>query len=124
MSGPTPKPDDAQGRALERLDEQLSAFEAKRAPSATSPGETQGVGEGYRLVAGLVGGVLGGVGLGWFVDHIAHTSPIGLICGLLIGTVVSIVGAVASALRMSARAAAQSGPVPPARLSPDDEDDE
>ena len=69
----------------------------------------------------LIGGVLGGVGLGWFFDHLAHTSPIGLIGGLLIGTVVSIVGAVASASRMSARMTAQTGPVPPASADEDDE---
>ena len=117
----TPESDDARERALKSLDEQLKAFEARRAPKATPYGEPKGIGEGYRLVGGMIGGVLGGVGLGWFVDHIAHTSPIGLISGLLIGTVVSIVGAVASATRMSDRAAAQSGPVPPAVADEDDE---
>jgi ATP synthase protein I len=121
MPGATPKSDDVRKRALKSLDEQLNAFEAQRASSPKPVGETQGIGEGYRLVAGLIGGVLGGVGLGWFVDYLAHTSPIGLICGLLIGTVVSIVGAVASASRMSARAAAQSGPVQPATPDEDDE---
>jgi ATP synthase protein I len=116
----TPEPDDA-GERAKSLNERLDAFEARRNPSAAQPGETQAVGEGYRLVAGLVGGVLGGVGLGWFFDHIAHTSPIGLICGLLIGTVVSIVGAVVSATRMSERAAAKSGLVPPAVADDDDE---
>lgn len=117
----TPELDEARERALKSLDEQLKAFEVQRAPKATPFGETQGIGEGYRLLAGMIGGVLGGVGLGWFVDHIAHTSPIGLISGLLIGAVVSIVGAVISATRMSDRAAAQSGPVPPALTGEDDE---
>lgn len=114
--------DDARERALKSLDEQLAAFEAQRASQAASSDETRGFGEGYRLLAGMIGGVLGGLGLGWFVDRLAHTSPIGLISGLLIGTVASIVGVVASASRMSARAAAKSGPVPPA--APDKDDDE
>jgi ATP synthase protein I len=117
----TPESDDARERALKSLDEQLKAFEARRAPKDSPFGEPKGVGEGYRLVAGMIGGVLGGVGLGWTFDYFAHTSPIGLIGGLLIGTVVSIVGVVASASRMSDRAAAQSGPVPPAAADEDDE---
>ncbi|MDR3511111.1 MAG: AtpZ/AtpI family protein [Caulobacteraceae bacterium] len=118
----TPESDDTRERALKRLDERLDAFEARRSATTAPLGESRGASEGYRLVAGLIGGVLGGVGLGWFFDHLAHTSPIGLICGLLIGTVVSIVGAVVSATRMSDRAAAKSGPVPPAIDA--DEDDE
>jgi ATP synthase protein I len=117
----TPESDDTRQEALKQLDEQLDAFEAKRRTSAGPLGDHGGVNEGYRLVAGLIGGVLGGVGLGWFFDHLAHTSPIGLIGGLLIGTVVSIVGAVASASRMSARMTAQTGPVPPASADEDDE---
>ena len=50
-------------------------------------------------MAGLIGGVLGGIGLGWTFDHFVHTSPIGLLSGLLIGTVASVVGAVVSASR-------------------------
>jgi ATP synthase protein I len=120
---PTPESDDTHGPALKSLDDQLKAFEAQRAPKAAPFGETQGFGEGYRLLAGMIGGVLGGVGLGWTVDHFAHTSPFGLVGGLLIGTLASIVSTVRSASRMSARAAERSGPVPPA--PPDgDEDDE
>jgi ATP synthase protein I len=117
----TPKSDETSEQALKSLDARLQAFEAQRKGPAAPLGETGAVGEGYRLVAGLIGGVLGGVGLGWFFDHLAHTSPIGLICGLLIGTVVSIVGAVASALRMSARTTTKSGPVPPSSTDADDE---
>jgi ATP synthase protein I len=116
-----PESDDARERALKSLDEQLKAFEVQRAPKVTPYGETQGVGEGYRLLAGMIGGVLGGVGLGWTFDHFAHTSPIGLISGLLVGTVVSIVGVVVSASRMTGRAAARSEPVPPATVDEDDE---
>ncbi len=117
-----PEPNQPRERSLDSLDERLKAFETQRAPKASQYCETQGMGEGYRLLAGLIGGVLGGLGLGWTFDHFAHTSPIGLICGLLIGTVVSIVGAVASASRMSARISAQTGPVPPAPASADDDD--
>jgi ATP synthase protein I len=121
-----PKPDDTgphEGKAaLNRLDEELDAFEAKRARAASPLGGGEAGAEGYRLVAGLIGGLLGGLGLGWFFDRIAHTAPFGLIGGLLIGIGLSTYSAVRTAGRMSAQASAKSGPkvsVPPAD---DDED--
>src|SRR5580698_7597290 len=100
-----PESDETRDRALQSLDSKLQAFEAQRAPKPSPFGGSEGgMGEGYRLLGGLIGGVLGGIGLGWTFDHFVHTSPIGLICGLLIGTVASIVGAVTSASRMSDRA--------------------
>jgi len=119
-----PEPDNNRTRALNSLDDQIKAFEAQRAPKASPIGGTKGISDGYRLLAGLIGGVLGGLGLGWTFDYFAHTSPIGLISGLLIGTVVSIVGVVVQASQMSAKAAANAGPVPPpARIDEDDDDD-
>ncbi len=78
------------------------------------------MGEGYRLLGGLIGGVLGGFGLGWTFDHFAHTSPIGLVVGLLAGLALSIVAAVRSASQMSARSVKQTGPIPSV---PDDDDE-
>jgi ATP synthase protein I len=116
-----PEPNQPRERSLNSLDERLKAFEAQRAPKVSPIGGTKGISDGYRLLAGLIGGLLGGLGLGWTFDYFAHTSPIGLISGLLIGTVVSIVGVVVQASQMSAKAAANSGPVPPAPAD-DDED--
>ena len=113
--------DDQREKAIDRLDEKLQAFEAKRAPSGSSLDES-GMGEGYRLLAGMLSGVLGGLGLGWFFDHVLHTSPFGLIGGLLIGTAASIYSTVRAASRMSAAAAAKSGPVTPAPIDDDDDD--
>jgi ATP synthase protein I len=117
-----PEPDDNRTRALNSLDDQIRAFEAQRAPKAPSIDGSKGISDGYRLLAGLIGGVLGGLGLGWTFDYFAHTSPIGLISGLLIGTVVSIVAVVVQASQMSAKAAADAGPVPPAPVEDDDDD--
>ncbi len=121
-----PKPDDPRAHegkaALNRLDEELDAFDAKRArPASPFSGGDSGAG-GYRLLASLIGGVFGGLGLGWFFDHVAHTSPFGLIGGLLIGSVGSIIGVVQSAIRMSAQAA-KPGITPPAAI-PDENEDE
>jgi ATP synthase protein I len=119
-----PDQDDAPERALKSLDDQLKAFEDQRKPKTASLGVGPEASEGYRLVAGLIGGVLGGLGLGWTFDYFAHTGHIGLVSGLLIGMVVSVVGVVVSASRMSARAAAKAGPIPPASGLADDDDDD
>jgi ATP synthase protein I len=76
---------------------------------------------GYRLVAELVSGVLGGLGLGWLADHFVGTSPFGLIVGGLGGAIASIVLVVWSASRMTSDQARPGAPADPAPL--DDEED-
>jgi ATP synthase protein I len=90
----------------ERLARDLARFEASRAPASSPVSGLGEAGVGYRLLAGLLGGVFGGVGLGWTFDHFVHTSPLGLISGLLIGIGVSTYAAVRTALTLSAKAAA------------------
>ena len=116
-----PEPDETGRGALRRLDRRLEAFEASRAtkPQVLGMGETAG--GGFRLLGQLLGGVLGGLGLGWLVDHFAHTAPFGIVGGLLIGGGLSIWAAVRTAMAMSAREAAKG---PPAAPVADDEDDE
>jgi ATP synthase protein I len=114
------EPDDQRDKAIKRLGDELHAFEAKRARAGSFSSES-GISEGYRLLAGLISGVLGGLGLGWAVDHFAHTSPFGLIGGLLIGTVGGIYSTVRAANRMSGAAGTTSGAAQPA---PDDDDDD
>ena len=114
-------PDPQDRKALDRFGDKLNAFEAQRSGGGSSLGDESGIGEGYRLLGSLLGGVLGGLGFGWLFDKFAHTAPWGLIGGLLIGTIGAILSVVRSASRMSDKAAAISGPVPPA--PGDDEDD-
>jgi ATP synthase protein I len=104
---------------LARLDSDLASFEAGRRKAPSGLGEA---GAGYRLLGQMIGGVLGGIGLGWVVDHFAHTTPWGLVFGLLIGAGLSIFSAVQTASRMSARAAAKAGPA--ATVSDDGREDE
>jgi ATP synthase protein I len=111
--------DDPHDKAIDRLGEKLQAFEAKRA-SPTSSNDESGMGEGYRLLAGMLSGIIGGLGLGWFFDRLAHTSPLGLIVGLFLGTGASIYSTVRAAGRTSQAAGRKSGSAPPA---PADEDE-
>ena len=119
-TGPMPQPDDRPNEALDRLNEELQAFEAGRAGSASSVGANHAVGEGYRLLGELIGGVLGGLGLGWLVDRLAHTAPWGIAVGLALGAGVSVYLAATTAARMGRKAMLDSGPLKP---SPDQDDD-
>ena len=113
---------DSRDEALKRLDERLDALAAqqKRKPMRF---DAEGSGAGYRLIAELVGGVLGGLGLGWIVDRLAGTSPWGLIVGVLLGTGAAVFAIARSAGRMSAAAQEKAGgPAPSVPF--DDEDDD
>ncbi len=114
-----PQSDDRPDEALGRLNEELQAFEAARARSA-SPGAYRGIGEGYRLLAELIGGVLGGLGFGWLFDRFAHTSPWGMAAGVAAGAGVSVWMAVHTVARMGKISLGQAPP--PAAVLDDDED--
>ena len=96
------QPDDESQEALKRLQPRLDAFDgARRSGSGASP---TGLGAGYRLLGEVVGGVLGGLGLGWFVDRVAHTTPFGIVIGVLVGTGAGLFGAIRAADRASKQA--------------------
>ncbi len=116
-----PQPDDHGPEALRRLDQELKAFETRRAVSPARGGEAKAASDAYRVAASLIGGLLGGLGLGWLFDTLAHTTPFGLIAGLLIGVVASTYTAVRTAGRKSADSPGVSGP---AASAPADDEDE
>lgn len=113
-----PKTDESPEEALERLEERLEAVEAKRAPKGANA--QRAMGQGYRFLSEVVGGVLGGLGFGWLLDRILHTQPFGLVGGLLIGVGVSTFVAVRGA---GAWAKAESERAGTLSIAPDDEDD-
>lgn len=106
--------------ALERLDKRLDALAARTTRKGGTGFSDEASGAGYRLVAELVSGVLGGLGLGWLVDRYAGTSPFGMISGLLLGTIAAVYLVVKAASRMSDRAR----DVAPGKPVPFDEDDD
>ncbi|HEY2050899.1 MAG TPA: AtpZ/AtpI family protein [Caulobacteraceae bacterium] len=124
-----PKSEDPGPDPFGRLDERLAAFEADRRKSrpgldlglGAMSGAGAGASAGYRMVAQLLGGVFGGVGLGWLLDHFAHTRPFGLVGGLLIGVTMALVTTIRTATRASARTQSTT---PPAPRAPDDDDDD
>ena len=100
------QPDDDSQEALRRLDSRLEAFKADRAPNTPTDGSAErSMGEGYRLLGEVIGGILGGLGLGWVFDHFARTTPFGLVVGLLLGTAAAAYTAVKSADASAKRAA-------------------
>ena len=115
-----PHPNDPPEKALESLDQRLGAAEAAQARKV-SPDTHAAMAQGYRFVGEVVGGVLGGVGLGWLLDRFAHTAPWGVVGGLLIGTGISIFAAVSTAAKASKKALDAAGPLAPA---PADEDED
>lgn len=100
-----PEPKEDRDEAASRLAADLDAFDAARRRKIKPVAEATGANEGYRLISTLIGGVLGGLGLGWLADRLAHSSPIGLISGLLIGTA----GAIYSIVRTASRANGPAG---------------
>ena len=114
-----PKPDDRPDEALGRLNEGLQAFEAARVRSASWQAN-RAMGEGYRLLAELIGGVLGGVGFGWLFDRFAHTAPWGIATGVALGAGVSVFMAAHTVARMGKKSLGEAPP--PAALPDDDED--
>jgi ATP synthase protein I len=107
--------------ALRRLDERIGAFEASRERKAKDHKAEQGH-DGYRVLADLIGGILGGLGFGWLLDQLLHISPWGLIGGMLIGTGLSAFMVVRTAGRMGHKTSIAPGPDKP--LLGDEDDDE
>jgi ATP synthase protein I len=119
------EPTDPHHEALKRLDAQLDAVNVQRAArDRKEKFDTGAIGSGYKLVAELIGGVLGGLGLGWLFDQWAGTSPWGLLLGVLVGTALAMFLISRSAGRMSAQAAAKAGPVSSVPFDDDEDDDD
>jgi len=115
-----PQDHDLHREARERLEARLGAAEAARA-RVQSGDAHRAMAQGYRFMAEVVGGVLGGAALGWLIDQVAGTGPLGLVGGLLLGTGISIFAAVRTAARTTKSELEKAGPLPSV---PDDEDED
>lgn len=81
----------AEDARIDALEERLKAArereDQRNRPQAT--GADANYRSGNRVLADLLGGILGGLVLGWLVDTFAGTSPWGLLVGLFLGIVVA-----------------------------------
>ena len=86
--GPEPLEEDARLKALDERLRQARTQEAVRSGAARDA-----KGDGYRLgnrvLAELIGGMVGGAVVGWVIDRFAGTSPWALLVMLSLGIVVA-----------------------------------
>ena len=80
---------DIRDEDLERRRRELGASLATRRPDRLEGNDgakaTAGYGQALKLSSEFIAGIVVGVGLGWFLDRVAGTSPWGLVAGLLLG---------------------------------------
>ncbi len=99
--------DETREEALKRLDERAAALEARAVKAPNPAAGEAAVGQAYRIIAELLGGVLIGLAVGAMVDRFAGTGPWGMIGGVLLGFVLSIFLARRTANRLMAQAQAE-----------------
>jgi ATP synthase protein I len=117
----TNKPPAGRQDPLGTLDKDIEAFEAGRRKTRSTVAAGMAGGDGYRVLGQLLSGLLGGIGLGWLLDQVAHTTPWGLVGGLVIGTGLSIFSTVRMASRFGAGTNSQPPPDVPAVVDDDDD---
>ncbi|MDH4992568.1 AtpZ/AtpI family protein [Aquamicrobium lusatiense] len=88
---------------LERRRRELGASLAARHPKAiegednAQAGGSTGYGQAFKLSSEFIAGVVVGIAIGWMVDHLAGTSPWGLIVFLLVGFAAGVLNVLRSA---------------------------
>ena len=89
--GDLPEAGSRAGSELDRRLRDLDSALAQRRPAPPAEDErpgsggSAGFGNALRLSSEFVAAIIVGAGLGWFIDRLAGTSPLGLIVMLLIG---------------------------------------
>lgn len=114
---------DPREEAIRRLDERAAALGARTQRPLTAHAGEQAVGQAYRIIAELLGGVLIGLAGGALVVWILKVpTAVGLIGGVLIGFALSLWMANRTAQRLMAMAKQDTGPTPPSVPFDDDEE--
>jgi ATP synthase protein I len=115
------EPSTPREEALKSLNERAAALDARtQRPTGQHAGE-QAVGQAYRIIAELIGGVVVGLALGFVADRLFRTTPWGLIGGVLLGFAVSIWMARNTANRLMALAKQDAEPLPSVPFDDDEE---
>ena len=88
-SDPEPASEDSRLVSLEERLDRAEAAEAKRTAVNAGPESDANYRLGNRVLAELLGGLIGGGLFGWLIDRFADTSPWGLLVMLFLGIVVA-----------------------------------
>ena len=88
-SDPQPATEDSRLVSLEERLDRAEAAEAKRTAVNAGPESDANYRLGNRVLAELLGGMIGGALFGWLIDRFAGTSPWGLLGMLFMGVVVA-----------------------------------
>ena len=88
-------PQGSDGDELDDLDKRLKAIEARQRKTVDAGAEV-GASKGFQVLGELLGGIIGGLGLGYLVDRYAHTLPWGMIVGTILGMVAAVYAIVKS----------------------------
>jgi ATP synthase protein I len=88
-SDPNPSSEDSRLTSLEQRLDRAEAAENERTAIAASPESDASYRLGNRVLAELLGGMIGGALIGWLIDRLAGTSPWGLLGMLMMGIIVA-----------------------------------
>ena len=105
-TGKTGPGEDRRGAGQDDLERRRQKLEASLAARGRGEGDggtrarstgVTGYGQALRLSSEFIAGVAVGAGLGWIVDRLAGTSPLGLIVFLLLGFAAGVLNVMRSA---------------------------
>ena len=88
-SDPEPASEDSRLVSLEKRLDRAEAAEAERTAVNAGPESDANYRLGNRVLAELLGGLIGGGLFGWLIDRFADTSPWGFLVMLFLGIVVA-----------------------------------
>lgn len=93
MSGtdrdPNSSSEDSRLTSLEERLDRAEAVEAARTAATPGPESDANYRLGNRVLAELLGGMIGGALFGWLIDRLAGTTPWGLLIMLMLGIIVA-----------------------------------
>lgn len=88
-SDPKPASEDSRLTSLEQRLDRAEAVEAERTASGASVESDANYRLGNRVLAELLGGMIGGALFGWLIDRLVGTAPWGLLGMLMLGIIVA-----------------------------------